>query len=316
MNGLARRLSRAIDRVEPRGTPLAAGRSLLAAATLVTILFSTDAELFIRTTELPDGLRCDGVRAISLWCLSGPTGTGLLVSRILAIAVLVAVMVGFRPRWTCVPHWYISFSFASAAEMSNGGDAIAQVTTMLLIPMCLSDDRIWQWTTVSRPLQPARRGSALAAHLVIRGQICLIYLVAAATKLMDPLWRQGGAMYFVAHHPQYGFPPLVLDLFAPMLNSYWPIAIFSWSVIVLEVTVAVLILGRRRHRMIALVLGCGLHLGIIVMMSLVSFGMVMIALVTIASMSVLNRPPADRLAHAPEERKDPHDTGGPGSRIV
>lgn len=301
MSRLVPRLAQAIGRAEPRGRPLAVGRSLLAAATLVTILFSTDAELFIRTTELPSGLRCTGIRAASLWCLAGPTGTGLLLSRILAIAVLVAVLTGFRPKWTCVPHWYVSFSLASAMEMSNGGDAIAQVTTMLLIPVCLGDDRAWQWTSVTRPLPPSWRGSAFAAHLAVRGQICLIYITAVTAKLMDPLWRQGSAMYFVEHHPQYGFPPFVLDLLTPVLNSYWFVAAFSWSVIVLQVVVTVLILGRRKHRLIALVLGCGLHLGIMLLMSLVSFGMVMIALLAIGSASVTHLRRADRPTVALEE---------------
>jgi antimicrobial peptide system SdpB family protein len=170
-------------------------------------------------------------------------------------------------------------------EMSNGGDAIAQITTMLLIPMCLGDNRVWQWTSPAQPLAPSWRGSAFAAHLALRVQISLIYLGAVSEKVADPMWQHGSALFVVAYHPQYGFPLPVRDLLAPVLNSYWCVAVLSWSVIVLQVGVALLILGRRRHRIVALVLGCGLHLGIMVLMSLVSFGLVMIALLFVGSAS-------------------------------
>lgn len=52
---------------------------------------------------------------------------------------------------------------------------------------------------------------------------------------------------------------------------------------------------------IALVLGCGLHLGIMLLMSLVSFGMVMIALLAIGSASVTHLRWADRPTVATEE---------------
>ncbi|OKI17535.1 hypothetical protein A6A25_40790 [Saccharothrix sp. CB00851] len=302
---LVGRLSRAIDKAEPRGMPLVVGRSLLAATSLLTILFSSDSELFIRTAELPNGMRCTGVRAASLWCLMGPTESGLLISRALAVAVLVLVLVGFSPRWTCVPHWYISFSLAAAMEMANGGDAIAQVATMLLVPMCLGDDRVWHWQPVLRPLAPSWRGSAFAAHLGLRGQLCLIYLGAVTAKLMDPLWRHGAALSVVAHHPQYGFPAPVRDLLSPVMDSYWFVALLSWSVVGVQVALALLTLGRRKHRLIALVLGCGLHLGIMFFMSLPSFGMVMIALLIISTATVTSERRADQPSVATEERNRP-----------
>ncbi|MCS7480358.1 sporulation-delaying protein SdpB family protein [Umezawaea endophytica] len=301
VNGVARRLSRAIDQFEPRGAPLAVGRSLLAAATLLTILFSSDSDLFIRTAELPDGLRCAGVRAASLWCLVGPTGSGLLTSRVVVVVVLVLVLLGVSPRWTCVPHWYVSFSLAAAMDMANGGDTIAQVATMLLVPVCLGDDRPSHWHPVRRPLAPSWRGSAFAAHLGLRVQVCLIYLGAVTAKLMDPLWQHGSAMSVVVNHPQYGFPTSARDLLAPMSTSYWFVAALSWSVIGVQVVMALAILGPRQVRVVALVLGIALHLGIMFFMSLMSFGMVMIAVLVIGSASTTPQRRADRQGVAIEE---------------
>jgi len=274
--------------------PLAVGRSLLAAAGLLTVLCSPDAALFVDTAETPNGLHCQGVRAASLWCLAGPSETGRLISRILVVVVLVAVLIGFRPKWTCFPHWYVAFSFAATMPMSNGGDSIAQIATMLLIPLCLGDDRTWQWTQPTRPLTSRWRGSALAAHLATRAQISLIYGGAVTFKLMDAPWRHGGAMYLVAQHPRYGFPFSLREVLAPALNSYWFVAALSWSVMAVQVVMAVLILGRRKHRVLALVLGTGLHLGIMFLLSLMTFGLVMIALLIIGSASVTRTQQLDR----------------------
>lgn len=281
------RLAGAIARTEPRGLPLAIGRSILAAAGLVTILLSSNADLFIRTVEQPTGVRCTGVHAVALWCLTGPTETGLLIGRAVSVAVFVAVLAGFRPKWTCVPHWYVTFSLASAVELANGGDTIAQVATMLLIPLCLGDDRVWGWAPVTRPLEPGWRGSAFAAHFALRLQISAIYLGAVGAKLLDPLWQHGTALFVVGNHPQYGFPPVVRDLLEPVLGTYWLVAVLSWSVIAAQVLIAVLMLSRHKHRVVALVLGCGLHLGIAIFMSLPSFGVIMVGLLVAGSASVL-----------------------------
>lgn len=283
MKSLARSAVQAVERAEPRGTALSVGRSLLALVTLGTILFTADSALFIHTSEHPLGMRCGGVRAVSLWCVAGGSDTGLVLSRVIAVTVLVVALTGFRPKWTCIPHWYVTFSLVSAMPIPNGGDNVAQIATLLLIPMCLGDPRRWQWEAVTTQLSPSWRGRALAAHVVLRVQLVIVYATAVWFKLNDPLWQQGSAMQVISGMPQFGFAPAVRDLLGPVLSSYWLVALLSWSVVVGQIVIVLALSAPRRFRLIALAVGIALHGGIIVLMNLMSFGLTMIAVLVVAS---------------------------------
>jgi antimicrobial peptide system SdpB family protein len=269
-------------RWESRSLPLALGRAILAAASLAEIVLTPDGALTgSAATFRADGY-CAGVRAVSLWCVSDAATHSFLFSRIVAVVVLAAVLVGYRPALTCVPHWYVAFSLGSSMLTPSGGDAAAQVATLLLIPLCLGDPRRWQWMRPADPVAPRWRGSALAAHWAIRLQVLVIYGTSAFSKLVDPAWRQGAALYFVAYDPVHGFPPALRDTLAPVLGSYWAVAALSWSVIVVEALIAVLVVGTRRTRLVALMLGAGLHTAIALLMGLPSFALVMIAMLVTA----------------------------------
>jgi antimicrobial peptide system SdpB family protein len=266
------------DTFEPRGLPLAVARTALATAQLAVLAFNPDTALFVDTVETPSGIRCDGVRVASLWCLTDGADDGQLISRAIGITILAFVVSGFRPRWTCVPHWYVAFSMAACMPMANGGDRIAQIACMLLIPLCLGDDRRWQWTDPATQLPARWRGSAYAAQLAIRGQIVVIYAHAAVSKLHDPLWRHGSAMHIIALDPYFGLQPAVRTFLGPALESYGLIATVTWAVIAAQVVIAVTVLGGVGWRRLALVFGIGLHSAIALLMSLPVFGLVMTGL--------------------------------------
>jgi len=110
---------------DPRTTPLAVGRSLIAVAGLTVVLFTSDADLFPGSPARPPRPRCNGLRTVSLWCVD-TSPPALLVARILSIGVLLVVAAGYRPRWTCVPHWYVAFSLNSAMYIPNGARMSSQ----------------------------------------------------------------------------------------------------------------------------------------------------------------------------------------------
>ncbi|HEX5405982.1 MAG TPA: hypothetical protein VFX16_27215 [Pseudonocardiaceae bacterium] len=276
------RLMFAIPRWESRGTPLAVGRTLLAVATLTAILWTPDRGLFGDVAGLSSGANCAGVGAISLWCPLATVPHGILVGRIVSVAVLLTVCSGYRPNRTCVPHWYVTFSLGSSMFQPQGGDNAAKAATLLLIPICLGDTRVWQWSRPEIPMAPRWRGSALAATFVTRLQVLVIYAVAVGTKLADPAWSHGIALYLLDNDPINGFVPFARTLSAPILGSYWPAALLSWAVIVAEAVIAVAIVGPRRVRRYALVVTVVLHLSIAVGMALPGFGITMIGLVTVA----------------------------------
>jgi antimicrobial peptide system SdpB family protein len=279
MRSLSTRVLAAADTFEPRGLPLAITRSTLAVAELAGIVFTPDSGLFIHEAGLTDGMRCTGLRGLSLWCVAGPSSAGLLVSRVVAIVVLVVAASGYRPRWTCVPQWFVTAGLTASLAQPYGADTAAVLATLLLIPMLLGDDRTWHWTRPTTPLAPMWRGSSYAAWLALRCQIVVIYLDAAISKMTVPQWRAGTAMYTVFVDPNYGLPLAVRHALSSIVSSPVVIAPLTWGVIALELGIAVCALASRRARRIGVVLAVLLHGGIVLTVGLFSFGAVMMALV-------------------------------------
>ncbi|HUR08887.1 MAG TPA: hypothetical protein VM347_40545 [Nonomuraea sp.] len=261
---------------------LAIGRTLLAAASLANLLFNPDSTLF-SAAEAP---ACAGLRNVSLWCLAGPTENGLLLSRVVAIVVLIVAASGYRPQWTCIPHWYVAFSLAASSSISNGGDRTAHIAALLLIPICMGDGRKWQWLPATIPLSPEWRGRAFAGLLVLRLQIFVIYTTALVAKLSDPLWRQGSAMYVVAYDRYYGVPEQARTLLEPGLSSFPAVAAVTWTVIAVQAVLALAILAGAKLRKVVLVLGLGLHASIGLLMNLPAFGLVMAGLLVVGTVTL------------------------------
>jgi len=279
MRGMRTRALAAADSFEPRALPLAVIRSIFAVAELIGIIWTPDRALFVHEPGLPDGMRCAGIRGLSLWCVVGPSPGGLIGSRIVATVILVAVISGYRPRWTCVPQWFVTFSMTASVTLPYGADMVAAIATMLLIPVLLGDDRTWHWARPHHPLSPMWRGSAYAAWWALRCQIAIIYFDSAISKITVPQWRDGTAMYTVFVDPNYGLPPVFRHALGPVLSSEIVIGLITWSVISIELGIAVCALAGRRGRRAGVVLAILLHGGIILAVGLVSFGLIMIALV-------------------------------------
>ncbi|MFJ9847878.1 sporulation-delaying protein SdpB family protein [Streptomyces sp. NPDC101150] len=277
------RLWQAAESFEPRGIQLALARLLLAIAQLTMLLSSPDRLLFANPPGATPETRCAGLKSVSLWCVTAGDAPGDRPGRILAIAVLLVVASGYRPRWTCVAHWYVTFSIAVNTTANNGGDRVAEILAMLLIPVCLNDQRIWSWRGPTRPLLPAWGGSAFAAHAVLRCQTTVIYLHAVISKLAFPAWRHGTALGVLVHDPQFGIPGAVQPLAQQLLSHDWATSLFTWSVLAVETLIALSMPFGRRTRRCGLVLAILLHGAIILLMGLFSFGLIMIALVLATS---------------------------------
>ena len=210
-------------------------------------------------------------------CTGGPS----LTARIVAVCILLAVALGFHPRWTCIPHWYIAFSLNTSIIVRDGGEAVAEIATMLLIPICLGDKRRWQWGRALAPMAAKWRGSAYAAHLALRLQALIIYADAALSKFASPGWRHGTAIAYVLDDPEFGAPPKVFRMIEPVIGVSWVVMALTWSVLAMEMGIAISAVGTRHMRYRALAMAIALHAAIILVMGLTSFGLVMIAFVAL-----------------------------------
>ncbi|MFD0635525.1 HTTM domain-containing protein [Catenulispora yoronensis] len=278
-----RRLLESAARFDPRTPVFATARSLLAFAQLCGILFTPDRDLILAVPhpDLPGP--CGGINGISMWCVTGGDSTPNPSARMVAVAVLTAVMIGVKPRWLCIPHWYIAFSVSTSVTIADGAASISEIVCELLIPQGLGDTRRTHWGRSRVPLAPHWRGSAYAAHLVLRAQVAIVYLSAAIMKMQHSAWRRGQALRIIMQDPQFGAPGLVRPAVDSLLRHGWLSSAAMWSTLAIEVGIGTAMLGGASARRYALGATIVLHLFIMTLMGLFGFALVMMATVAFAS---------------------------------
>lgn len=268
-----------------RESTYAYGRATLALAQLSVLLFTPQWALTVPVGG-SQGSTCSGVEALSAYCIGG-TDSGFGIGRALSIVVLLAVVSGWRPRWTSVPHAWVTVSFLHAISLPDGGEAVLATMTVLLIPLCLADDRKWGWPS-SRSDEDGyafgrRDGVGAAMQWALRAQVAGIYFQSALAKLAVPDWANGSAMYYVTREHFFGATGFTGEIMRAITDTPLGTACLTWGTILAEVTIAVCILGNMRFRRVAVVLAVALHVGIIVVLGLWSFGIVMCGTVIAAA---------------------------------
>jgi antimicrobial peptide system SdpB family protein len=277
-------------------------RSLIATATLSLLFFNPPELLFTPTPAHPSGMRCEGVGRFGLWCVVGDTPHGQAAVRWVAVLVLAICASGWRPSWTCLPQWYITTSLGMVLPAPSGGDYVAQIMTMLLLPLALGDARRWHWGAPH--LGPRWAGAADAALLAVRVQLSIVYLTATAAKVAQSEWRDGSALPAALMDPAVGLPPGVARLAQPLLNSIAGSAA-TWTVLGTEAVLAALILAPLAYRRLALALGIALHGLIGVLLGLPTFALAMIAALMLSAMSTtFSHPVAGCDVPPPKESRD------------
>lgn len=261
------------------------GRAALALAQLTVLLFTPEWALTVPVGGT-GGTTCAGLENLSAYCVGGDE-SGFWVGRAISVVVLLAVISGWRPRWTSMPHAWVTVSFLHAISLPDGGEAVLATMAMLLIPLCLADSRRWAWPSAS-PNDGVRDwgrhdGVAAAVQWALRAQVAGIYFHSALAKLAVPDWVNGSAMYYVTREHFFGATGFVGDIMRAVTDTALGTAVLTWGTVLVEALIAVCILGTVRLRQIAVILAVALHVGIIIVLGLWSFGIVMCGAVFVAA---------------------------------
>lgn len=253
-------------------------RTLLAAATALTLLFSRVSTLFRSASGMNEIRQCEGIRHIGLFCLF-PTDD-LEIARWLAVALLLITASGWRPRFTAIPHWWVSFSLLANAVVLDGGDSVAAVLTLLLLPTALTDPRDWHWQSprqIPGRFEEIRRVVALVSLTFVRIQVAGIYFHAAIGKFSVDEWMNGTELYYVFTHPLFGAADWLKQFLTPLLRNGAILTTMTYSVLIAEYLLSTGLFVAKKHRSALLVAGICLHLGILVIHGLVTFSLAMFA---------------------------------------
>ena len=253
-------------------------RTLLALGTAATLIFSGPGLLFRPGSGLLEYPVCHSPWKFGIFCACSPY---LGLARWLAVAILLVAASGWRPRWTALPHWWVTFSLQTSAITLDGGDQVAAVLTLMLLPVALTDKRRWHWQRATPeeklPLGVTmRRLLALSALAAIRVQVAIIYLHAAVAKWSVEEWTDGTVLYYWYSDPIIGLPGWLKPFLTPVLTSPL-VALFTWGAVLLEFSLFMaLVMPKSRWRMMLLA-GVAFHGAIALTMGLISFGMAMTA---------------------------------------
>jgi antimicrobial peptide system SdpB family protein len=161
--------------------------------------------------------------------------------------------------------------------MIDGGDQVSQVLTLFLLPIALTDSRMWHWQHSDNRSACWKRLVALSAVVALRIQVAGIYLHAAIGKLGVQEWRDGTALYYWFIHPAFGAPRPVWYLLLPLLRHGLTLTLMTWSAIILELFLFTALVMPKRAWVYFLVAGLIFHAGIALIHGLMSFSIAMAA---------------------------------------
>jgi antimicrobial peptide system SdpB family protein len=280
LSAIGRRTLAWVDAATPWSNVVGVARSLLALSTALTLTLSSPNALFRPAVGIDQVPVCEVVHGAGLFCVATRHGMSLDLTRVLAILALLVVASGWRPRLTGVLHWWIAWSFDANALTLDGGDQVAAVLTLILLPITLTDPRAWHWSAPPerRPglAHDTLRIIALVALTCARVQVAGIYFHAAVAKFAVTEWADGTVLWYWLLDPSLGAPGWLTPVLRPLLASA-AVAPLTWSVLALESLLAsALILPKSRWAPL-LAGGIALHAGIIVLHGLVSFALAMFA---------------------------------------
>jgi len=248
-------------------------RSVLALATLLTLLGDSSEQLFQPLLVADPGiLDRSAVERASLFFLAR---NHLTAAKVLAVVVLLLVIIGWRPRLTALPHWWVSYSFAASASLIDGGDQIVATLSLLLLPVGMTDTRAWHW----RGAGVGGRVASVAAQtgwLLVRVQVAAIYLFAAILKLRTAEWADGTALYYVWTSSIFGAP----GVFRPITDWVGQTVLvvpLTWGVLLLEFCLGAALVAPLRFRTRLLPLALLFHVGIAVLHGMPTFALTMCA---------------------------------------
>lgn len=269
-----------VSGISAHGNMYAYARTLLALGSLSTLIFNNLSEFFpllgnqFASENFQNPLNYTWIDDMSIFNLfSGQ----LYLARIISISILVLVAIGWRPRLTGVLHWWVSMSIFISIHVPDGGDQLTAVITLLLIPVCLTDAKKWHWTFAKNENTNRYLNLTLYSFfIIIKLQICLLYLQAAIDKFSVKEWKDGSVLYYWFTHYIFGLNDSFKPIIIPFLQNPHIITLLTWSVLALELLLFASFFATQKFRNRIFYFAIIFHFMIFIIHGLFSFFVAMI----------------------------------------
>lgn len=185
---------------------------------------------------------------------------------------------GYFSQLSSVFHAYLSYSFFYDSKIIEGGDQIALIMTLLLIPICVADNRINVWGSkkINYKLSGFFSYFAMSCFKVIQIQIAIVYLFAGVVKANVTEWTEGSAIYYWMNHTM-GTSDFLLKIFGFIFNNHTISPILTWSTLILEFILFGALFMNKTNKNLLFYIAVVFHISIGVFFGLWSFSLIMIA---------------------------------------
>lgn len=251
---------------------LALTRSVLAFSLILNLLFNSNETLMIELQHL-------NFRQIEFYSVFQVFGN-LNISRVFSLIILLIVLLGYYPRFTSVLHSWVAFSFMVSSKMLEGGDQVAHILSLLLVPILLFDKRKNHWDNKNSLNKNFYINTIcfIFNHL-IKIQFFVIYFFAATGKFASKEWSNGTAIYYWFCDSIFGLNPVMSKLLMPILKFPLIVVSITWLVLIIELAIAFSVFFHNKaYNKIIFIIAVLFHLSIGILFGLWSFFFAMLGI--------------------------------------
>lgn len=263
-------LDKTIQNFNPWTNVYGLARSIIASATLLTLIFNSTEVLMMNTDN------CNILTIPTVFCFTNSIISPEVI-RFIFIIIMLLVVVGWRPRITGILHYFIVYSIHGNAIVIDGGEHIASLIVFWLIPITLCDPRKSHWSLLDNhsKINVYQKFISWLFFKIIKVQVAIIYANAAIARLKNPEWIDGTALYYFLTDILLGHSPYLSWLIVPIIESEL-VVLMTWGTTIVELVLFAGLFASNKIKKYILALGLLLHLGIAVTIGIVTFSIVMI----------------------------------------
>ncbi|WP_437841982.1 HTTM domain-containing protein [Sorangium sp. So ce1153] len=220
-----------------------------------------------------------GAGAFSIYVLSGAP---LYFEVVFHLGILFTMLwvVGFRTRLMSLLTYVWLWSLHQRNPvLLDGGDNIIRLALLygvfaeLGAFFSLDADRLRAQRARGGDLERIKMMTHSAAILACAVQVCLVYGIAGLYKVQGELWQNGTALYYITRVGEFTWPGHSEGLY----GSVALVTALTYAAVAFQLSFPFLFVLDRRTRRLALAGAFTFHLGIAVMMGLVTFAAFMIS---------------------------------------
>lgn len=182
--------------------------------------------------------------------------------QILAILILAFTLTGYLIKLTSLLHFWIVASFFMFKPGITSVENIEMVITLLLVPVCLFDNRKNHW---HKPFINNTFNDLIQSIFLffIKLQVAFIYYDSLHDKLYIKEWLNGTVIYYWFTHNFFGLHPSLISFLEPFLTSIPVLLLLAWSSLAFEALLAIALIFPLRFRLLLLKYGIIFHFSIL-----------------------------------------------------